>query len=36
MAAHLDPQQQDDLAAMLRSLLRAVAPGEEPDRSELA
>jgi DNA-binding MarR family transcriptional regulator len=28
VAAHLEPQQQDDLAAMLRSLLRAVAPTE--------
>lgn len=27
VAAHLDPAQQEDLAAMLRSLLRAVAPG---------
>ena len=27
VAAHLDPQQQDDLAALLRSLLRSVAPG---------
>jgi DNA-binding MarR family transcriptional regulator len=27
LAAHLDAAQQDDLAAMLRSLLRAVAPG---------
>ncbi len=26
VAAHLDPEQQEDLAAMLRSLLRAVAP----------
>jgi len=34
VAAHLDPQQQDDLAAMLRSLLRAVSPAESerPDR----
>ena len=32
VAAHLDPQQQDDLAGMLRSLLRVVAPtgSEEP------
>ena len=29
VAAHLGPEQQDDLAAMLRSLLRAVAPGED-------
>lgn len=28
VAAHLDPRQQDDLAAMLRSLLRAVVPGD--------
>ncbi len=28
LAAHLEPQQQDDLAAMLRSLLRAVTPSE--------
>jgi MarR family transcriptional regulator, organic hydroperoxide resistance regulator len=27
LAAHLDPSQQEDLAAMLRSLLRAVTPG---------
>ncbi len=27
VAAHLDASEQDDLAAMLRSLLRAVAPG---------
>ncbi len=26
VASHLDPEQQDDLAAMLRSLLRAVGP----------
>ena len=31
VAAHLEASQQDDLAAMLRSLLRAVAPGGEPD-----
>jgi DNA-binding MarR family transcriptional regulator len=31
VAAHLEPQQQDDLAAMLRSLLRAVAPTERVD-----
>jgi DNA-binding MarR family transcriptional regulator len=30
VAAHLSPEQQDDLAAMLRSLLRAVAPGGIP------
>jgi DNA-binding MarR family transcriptional regulator len=29
VASHLDPSQQDDLAAMLRSLLRAVAPPAE-------
>jgi len=29
VAAHLEPQQQEDLAAMLRSLLRAVAPMAE-------
>jgi DNA-binding MarR family transcriptional regulator len=28
LAAHLEPRQQDDLAAMLRSLLRAVTPSE--------
>ena len=32
VAAHLDPRQQDELAAMLRSLLRAVAP-PPPDGS---
>jgi hypothetical protein len=31
VAAHLDPEQQDDLAAMLRSLLRAVAPASTAD-----
>lgn len=31
VAAHLEPQQQEDLAAMLRSLLRAVAPVAERD-----
>lgn len=31
VAGHLDPAQQDDLAAMLRSLLRAVAPSTSED-----
>ena len=31
VAAHLDPAQQDDLATMLRSLLRAVAPASGSD-----
>ena len=31
VASHLDPEQQDDLAAMLRSLLRAVAPASTQD-----
>ena len=31
VASHLDPEQQDDLAATLRSLLRAVAPASTQD-----
>jgi DNA-binding MarR family transcriptional regulator len=36
LAAHLEPQQQDDLAAMLRALLRAVTPSEREHRGPVA